>query len=117
MNVNSTYAFLLGLGITAALGLAVVWYLKPHLKGILVDLCGTEARADFWMAFSNVTLTLIPMVFAMQFRSDASGNPPVVFQLVDQLKWAFIGLAASVMGLGAVLSRFIRQQSAKPAGQ
>ena len=94
-------AFFLGLALTAALGLSVVWYLRSHLKGILVDLCGTEARADFWMAFSNVVLILVPMIFGMQFQANA--NQPAIFQLNYQLKWVFIGLVVSVMSLGAIL--------------
>jgi hypothetical protein len=48
--------FLVGILITAVSSCAVVWYLKPSLQGILVDLCGTAERAAFWTAFSNVTI-------------------------------------------------------------
>jgi len=48
--------FLVGILITAATSAAVVWYLKPSLQGILIDLCGTPERAAFWTAFSNVTI-------------------------------------------------------------
>ena len=113
----SAYAFLVGLAITITLVFAVVWYLKSHLRGILIDLCGTERRADFWMAFSNVILILVPAVFAMQFHPDARENLPVVFQMVYPLKWSFMGLAISVLALGLILSRFIRRESARPAGQ
>ena len=105
--MNSTYAFLLGLLITTGLGFAVVVYLKSRLKGILIDLCGTEVRADFWMAISNVTLILVPIVFAMQCQPEANRSTSVAFMLSDQLKWAFIGLLATVVGLGAVLSHYI----------
>jgi uncharacterized membrane protein YhaH (DUF805 family) len=110
--MNSVSAFFLGLAITAALGFSVVWYLRSHLRGILVDLCGTEARADFWMAFSNVVLILVPMIFGMQFQ--ANPNLPAIFQLNYQLKWVFTGLVVSVMSLGAILSLFIRRDSAPP---
>jgi hypothetical protein len=113
----SAYAFLLGLVITLALGFAIVWYLTSRLRGILIDLCGTERRADFWMAFSNVILILVPLVFAMQFHSADDQDLPVIFQLVYQLKWSFIGLAMSVLALGVILSRFIRRESSRPATQ
>jgi len=108
--MSSTDAFFLGLAITAALGFSVVWYLRSHLRGILIDLCGTESRADFWMAFSNVVLILVPMIFGMQFQ--AKENLPAVLQLNYQLKWVFIGLVLSVMSLGVILSLFIRRGSA-----
>jgi hypothetical protein len=105
--MNPTHAFLLGLLITAGLGFSIVIYLKTRLKGILIDLCGTEVRADFWMAFSNVTLILVPMIFAMQGQPETNQTTSIIFLLSDQLKWAFIGLIISVAGLGAVLSHYI----------
>ena len=47
--MHNAHTFLLGLAITVVLSFAVVWYLKSSLKGILLDLCGTERRAEFWM--------------------------------------------------------------------
>src|SRR5262249_6387834 len=112
--MDTSYTFLIGLTLATVLGFAVAIYLKMYLKGILVDLCGTAARADFWMAFSNVTLVLLPMVFAMQFNPNTSQNLPTIFQLNFQLKWVLVGLISSVMALGAVLSIFIMFSSPKP---
>lgn len=102
--------FFLGLGVTEALAFTVVWYIKSQLRAILADLCGTETRADFWMAFTNVTLILVPMVFSMEFYPEAGQASPVTFQFVEQLKWSLIGLIASVGGLGVVLRSFIRTE-------
>ena len=79
--MDTGYTFLIGLSLATVLGFAVTIYLKVYLKDILVDLCGTEARAAFWMAFSNVTLILVPMVFAMQFHPKMGDSLPVIFQL------------------------------------
>ena len=115
--MHAAYTFLLGLAITSGVGLAVVWYLKSHLKAILIDLCGTERRADFWMAFSNVILILVPLVFAMQFHTAAGDNAPAVFQLTYQLKWSFAGLVISVLALGVILRRFILRDAAGTASR
>ena len=100
--------FLVGILITAVSSCAVVWYLKPSLQGILVDLCGTAERAAFWTAFSNVTIGLTPLIFAMHRPSDA--QTPVVFAIGSQLEFALAGLLVSVVVLGFVLSRFIVRQ-------
>ena len=105
--MSQAQGFLAGLLITAGIGFAAVWYLKSHLKAILIDLCGSEARADFWMAFSNITLILVPVAFAMQEQPAAAVKTPILFQLSDQLKWALTGQIVSVLALGAILSRFI----------
>ena len=115
--MRETSLFLLGLALTAGSSLIVVWHLRSHLRAILVDLCGTQERADFWTAFSNVTLMLGPLVFALQFPSP-EGNPlPALVQLTNQLRWSLAGLVLSVIVLGAILGRFIRRDAATAAGR
>src|ERR1700752_1908257 len=101
--MSAVTIFLIGVVITLASALVVVMYLRRPLKTILVDLCGTVERAEFWLAFSNVTLTLLPVIFALDFRPE---NQPLIFAIGSQLERALIGLAGSVIGLGLVLSRF-----------
>ena len=110
--MHDTQTFLLGLAITVALSFTVVWYLKSSLEDILQDLCGTDRRAQFWMAFTNVTLLLVPTVFAMQFHSAAEENVSAVFGISYQLKWSFVGLVTSVMAIGLTVSLFIRWDAA-----
>ena len=98
--------FLVGVGLTATAAALVVWYLRPHLYSILVDLCGTTERARFWMVFSNVTLLLVPIVFAMSC-CPGGRDVSVIFQITSQLRWSLIGLVVSVVALGQVISRFI----------
>ena len=107
--MNPVAVFLLGILITAVSSSAVVWYLKPSLQGILVDLCGTVERAAFWTAFSNVTIGLTPLIFAMHYRP-SDPQAPVVFAIGSQLEFALAGLLLSVVILGFVLSRFIIKQ-------
>jgi hypothetical protein len=105
--MSITQIFLVGAGTTVAISFAAVVYLRPHLRRILVDLCGTEERAGFWTAFSNVTLVLMPLIFAMQYRPETGPTTSGVLEVGAELKWALIGLVASVLVLGLVLSMFI----------
>jgi hypothetical protein len=105
--MSTNGAFLVGLAITAFIGFSAVWYLKSHLRGVLTDLCGTEIRADFWMAFTNVTLIVVPMIFALQFYPEPGRQYSAMYQLAYQLKWVLIGLIVSVVSLGMLLLFFI----------
>ena len=71
-------SFLVGIGVTFIASLAIVLYLRPHLTKILIDLCGAEQRAGFWTAFSNVTLILVPLIFALFSRPEAREWPRAV---------------------------------------
>jgi hypothetical protein len=99
--------FLLGLLITAAISLLVVIYLKRPLHRVLVELCGSGERASFWTAFSGVTLTLAPVILAMQYTPELNSRTEMMFQIAEQLKWGLLGLLIAVVILGWVLSRFI----------
>jgi hypothetical protein len=105
--MSAAYLFLIGVGMTVAVAMAVVWYIKPYLHEVLVDLCGTEVRAAFWTAFSTITVALTPIVFALHYRPDASADARAVFEIGTQLEWALAGLLFSIVLLALVLAKFI----------
>jgi hypothetical protein len=60
MSIKAT--FLIGSATAMGIVLAVIWYLRKPLQAILTELCGKSERAQFWSAFSHVTLFLIPLI-------------------------------------------------------
>lgn len=113
--MSAVTMFLVGVATTLLSAFLVVIYLRFHLKSILTDLCGTTERAEFWTAFSNVTLVLVPVIFALNYRPEAGSLPSLVFELSTQLENALIGLVCSVLLLGVVVSTFIRRREAAAA--
>ena len=111
--MSDATTFLTGLGATLVVTLVVVIYLRPNLRKILIDLCGTQERGEFWTAFSNVTLVLIPLICAMFSPPRSDADASVLFEISGQLRWALIGLVGTVVMLGVVLSRFIPRRSSE----
>lgn len=110
--MSDSIIFLVGVGVTVALSLTVVVYLHRFLRAVLLDICGTRERADFWAAFSNVTLVLVPLICAL-FRHPRGGTS-VLLEIGDQLRWSLLGFVGSVLIVGFVLALFIpRAQPAK----
>ena len=105
--MNEMLSFLIGMGVTLLISTLVVVYLRPPLRRILIDLCETEDRADFWTAFTNVTIVLSPLICAMFHRPTGGSGVAAFFDINAQLRWALIGLIGSVAVLGAVIARFI----------
>lgn len=112
--MNEVTIFLFGLSITLITSLSVVFYLGRHLRHILVELCGGQGRADFWRAFSNIAIILMPAIFAICRIPDLTGSS-VLSELSDQLKWSLAGLAATVLILGYLMSKFILRFERKAA--
>src|SRR5579864_881557 len=92
--------FLTGLVLTLGVVFLTLLYLRHPLFVILSDLCGTVERAEFWTAFSNITLFLIPFVLALNHKPTAGGNQFTVFAISDQIESAIVGLIISVVILG-----------------
>ena len=109
----SSLVFGCGLAATILVAIAVVGYLNDPLRKQLLELCGTAERVAFWAAFANVTVVLMPAIFAMSVEPDSAATMPPMLAIAQQLKWGFIGLVVSVLMMGWILSRFIPRTPVK----
>ncbi|PYT80847.1 MAG: hypothetical protein DMG40_11345 [Acidobacteria bacterium] len=105
--MNPTSAFLTDVGFVAVLSIGLVAYVKGHLKSLLIELCGTAERANFWLAFSNVTLVLVPFIFALDYRPEFGSDHNFIFEMATQLKHAIIGFVIALSSLAVTVYRFI----------
>jgi hypothetical protein len=112
--MNASLVLVSGLTVTLAASLAVVRYLNMPLRKQLQELCGNAERAEFWTAFSNVTVVLTPAIFAMLVDPRAEPGVPMLLAMIAQLRWGLIGLVISVLMLGWILGRFIPRATAAP---
>ncbi len=112
--MNSSLLFTSGLVATLAVSAVVVVYLRRPLEKLLVELCGNQNRAEFWTAFSAVTVGLVPVIFALSCPPSVNPAAPALLEVAEQVKWGFIGMALSVLMLGWVIGRFIPRAGAKP---
>jgi len=109
--MSLTMAFLSDVGLATLLSIALVAYVKDPLRSLLIELCGTKERASFWLAFSNVTLVLTPLIFALEYKPEF-GPGSMVFEMATQIKYALIGFVSAIGAIGLVLSRFIPRNKA-----
>lgn len=103
--------FLLGIGVLVTVCLAVVAYLRMALKKILADVCGTENRARFWTAFTNISVILVPVVVAMHYRVEIDFGRLAFFEIVSMLRWGLIGLITTVVITGLMILRLREPKS------
>ena len=105
--MNLTSIFISYLALTVAVCIGMVVYVSRHLRLLLIELCGNADRATFWLAFSNVCLVLVPVIFALDYSPVEGTHRLVVLEIAAQLKYALIGFLASFAVLGVILLRFI----------
>jgi len=109
--MNEIAIYLTGLGITAFISFLIVIYFKPHLKRILLELNGDKERpANFWVAYTTIILMLVPLIFAIWIVPN-DRYESVFFQISSQLKWALMGLVASLAIIGIIIIRFVPREA------
>lgn len=103
--MNPTTAFLADVALVVLACVGIVAYLSKHLRTLLIELCGTPERASFWLAFSNVALVLVPLIFAMSYRPESGSETSVVFEMASQLKYGLVGFLITLSLLAILLFR------------
>jgi len=115
--MNPVTAFLVGIALTSGTVFLALLYLRGPLQLILTDLCGSAVRARFWVAFSNLTLFLVPFAMALDHQPEVHSTDPAIFLIGDQLESAATGLVISVVFLGLALIWTVRRaEDSRPSG-
>lgn len=83
-----------------------VAYLRRYLHRILLDLCGTEVRAQFWTVFSNFLLVGIPAILALNFRPERIASQDLFFEIIGRLSTNLASYLVALVGIGVIVSFF-----------
>ena len=104
--MNPVITFLLEAVLTLVASVFIVGYLRPYLHRILVDLCGTEERAQFWTAFSNILLLGLPILIALTYQPEAKTAEGLFFEMISRLSGNLIGLLIALIATGFFVAFF-----------
>ena len=104
--MNGIWIYLLQLVVTGAISLALVTYFRPHLQRILVDLCGTQERAQFWVVFSSILLVGLPLIFGMGYTPIDTESGKLFYNAASQVRLNLLGFLAGLIGIGIAVSFF-----------
>lgn len=103
--MTAIQTFFTGLAISFMLSLLIVAYLNKPLTDLLVDLCGTKARARFWTHITNLSFVLMSLLMPILNRPKPGIDP--IFQISRQLGWTLCGLIITVIFVSISISNFI----------
>jgi len=112
--MNTIFAFLVEVAATFGICALTFRYLRPFLKRVLVDLCGTEERAQFWTVFSGILLVGLPLLFALGYHPEAGTAEELFFDVAGKLGGNLGSLLFALVGVGMIVS-FFALVAPKPA--
>lgn len=91
-------------------GIGVAAYLRQVIRRLLVDLCGTDDRANFWVRTTGILLAGTPLALVLVFGR--SGPPDALPEVIRQtVTLSLVGILLAV----AFLARLIWKQVPPPA--
>ena len=103
--------FLIEIGLSLCFSLTVIFLLRPYLKAVLVDTCGTVTRSDFWVMFTQIMLLISPLLIVIYFapvQLDVRINTALAIK--DTLFRSLLGLFIALAMIGHVIWKSIQSQ-------
>lgn len=104
--MSSILFFLLEVTLTLVICMLVFRYLRPFLNRILVDLCGSEERAQFWTVFANIILVGLPLLISLTYQPNANRAEELFFEITRRLSGNMMGFLFALMCIGFIVSFF-----------
>ena len=104
--MNAILSFVIEVALTIVMSILLVRYLRPFLRKILIDLCGTEDRAQFWNAFSNILLIGMPVIIGLNYTPEATNSEQLFFEVARKLSGNLGGLLFALVCIGFIVSIF-----------
>lgn len=112
--MNILIAFFTEIAVTLIACLLIVGYFRPHLRGVLCDLCGTEQRAQFWTVFANILLVGLPFVVSLGFHPEEQTLEAVFFEIIGRLSGNLAAFLFALVAIGLMVSFFALVAPPKP---
>ncbi|MBE0672054.1 MAG: hypothetical protein IH588_15845 [Anaerolineales bacterium] len=104
--MNTILFYLLEVILTLSISMLVFRYLRPFLNRILVDMCGTEERAQFWTVFSSIVLVGLPLLFALNYQPEAVKAEELFFEITHRISGNMLGFLLALLVIGCIVSFF-----------
>lgn len=107
--MNTLIVFGAEVGLSLVISLCIIFYLGKLLRTILVELCGTADRANFWIGFTKLMFMFLPLMIVLLFSSsDNIDTDHIIPQIRNILSRVLIGELATLCMVGYVIWKSIR---------
>jgi hypothetical protein len=99
--------FLVEVGIAVSSSTLVVAFLTGPLRRLLVDACGSDERANFWVAYSDAMIFIAPLVATVVFGKSSDLYAPTLPFYKAALGSALFGIFVALAAVGLQVARIL----------
>lgn len=112
MNMLALVVVEVGLCIGISLGLILL--IQPLLRGVLIETCGTEKRADFWARFTQIMLVITPLLLVVYYvPTDSGATINVAEEIKNTLFRSLLGTFIGWVLIGRGMLKYINYSASK----
>lgn len=104
--MNTIGIYRLQIAIISGISLVLVTYFRPYLKRIMLDRCGTQEHANFWVVFSSILLADLPLIFGKGYNPPQNEPGMLLFDATHQVRLNLLGFLLALLGIGCAVSFF-----------
>jgi hypothetical protein len=110
--MNTLSLFTIEVLLCLGISIAVILLLKPLLRDVLVETCGTAKRAEFWVMFTQLMLVISPLLIVIFFApTEASITINIAEAMQDTLFRSLLGVFVALAMIGQVMWKSIRDSN------
>ena len=107
--IHALALFLIEVLLCLVISVSLIVLLRPVLRDMLVDVCGTQSRADFWVMFTQLMLVISPLLIVIYFApTQAVLWVDLAEALKDTLFRSLLGDFIALATIGLVIRKYIR---------
>lgn len=107
--MNTLSLFTLEVLLCLGISIAVILLLKPLLRDVLIETCGTAKRAEFWVMFTQLMLIISPLLIVIFFApTETSITTNIAEAMQDTLFRSLLGVFVALAMIGQVMWKSIR---------
>jgi hypothetical protein len=108
--------FMIEVAISLTISGFVIATLSIALQRLLEDLCGTETRARFWVAYTNVMLVIAPLLTVFVFGKSGVVTEASFAFFKNALGCVLLGTFVSLIVIGSQIMKSVPKKNAQPTG-
>ncbi len=107
--------FIIEVSLCLGISLLLIYLLKPVLRQVLIETCGTNTRAEFWVMFTQLMLIISPLLIVIYFAPTTDSVPINVAEAIqDTLFRSLLGDFIALSMIGQIIWRSIKSFHEQP---
>ena len=108
--MNAMTLFTLEVLLCFGISTAVILLIKPLLRDVLIETCGTAKRAEFWVMFTQLMLIISPLLLVIYFAPTTTTTTINLAEAMkDTLFRSLLGDFIALATIGQVIWKSIGQ--------